>query len=208
MSEKSKVIIFDFDGVIVDSFKPLYEINRSAAEKIGKSLSEDAYSAFFSGNIHKKLKDFIGPDEEKNRLFTEHKYKIFSDIYNERTVKLFDFSAEMIRTLGDLAELTIVSSAPDVLIADVLKNAQLDGYFKNISGINKNGKRMVITERLDPKKDFYFVTDTAGDLSEVEGLELTSLGITWGFHDEKQLLEARPTYVVKDYKELMKLVAE
>lgn len=208
MFKKKKVVIFDFDGVVVDSFDHLYEINRLAALEVGKVLMEEDFRNFFVGNIHKEIGNFIGSDSQQNNLFTAYKYKIFPDFYNEQTVRLFDFSEEMIVSIAVLGELVIISSAPENLILNVLKSKNLDRYFANISGINRNGKRETVIKRLNNDQDTYFITDTVGDIVEVAGLDVVSFGVTWGFHGEKELLEVNPTYVVNDYKELIKLISE
>ncbi len=46
-----KVILFDFDGVVVDTFSFCYRIMNSR-----DSISEDVYRAKFEGNINDALK--------------------------------------------------------------------------------------------------------------------------------------------------------
>jgi len=206
--EKRRIVLMDFDGVIANSFGQLYEINRLAGIEVNKNLSKNDYLELFKGNIHQKIKEFVGEDDMVIKKFTEFKYKIFSEYYNEKQVSLFDFSVNMIKELANTAELVIISSAPGDSISRILKKNKIDSYFTGVVGINKDGKRASIAKYKDNNNKLYFVTDTVGDLAEVQGLNITSFGVTWGFHNEVDLLSMNPSFLINDYSELVKIVSE
>jgi beta-phosphoglucomutase-like phosphatase (HAD superfamily) len=47
--KNGKIVLFDFDGVIVDSFKPAFEVQKMI--RPGINFSEDDYRKFFEGNV-------------------------------------------------------------------------------------------------------------------------------------------------------------
>ena len=85
----TKNVIFDFDGVLADSFEALYTINKMAARKIGVSISAKEYRKLFFGKLHTQIKLFLNVDEVKFKEFSDHKYQIFSSYYNSDKVKLW-----------------------------------------------------------------------------------------------------------------------
>ena len=55
----NKLIIFDFDGVLADSFDSFFPLLRDAAKSVGFSLTKKQYRDFFLGNVHQGLRNFI-----------------------------------------------------------------------------------------------------------------------------------------------------
>lgn len=201
-----KLIIFDFDGVLSNSFSQTYTINKKAADSVSSHLTKKIFRSFFSGNIHKNIEIFLSYDKNKIDKFTTFKYQIFPKYYNSRKVKLFDFAVDFIRKIGKKADLCIVSSAPDEAIAHILKENQLNNFFKEIIGLNKKGKRVVLQKFADKKREYskvYFITDTEGDLIETEGTGITRVAVTWGYHKEKILRKQKPDYIARNAEELL-----
>lgn len=52
MAKAKKIVMFDFDGVLIDTLIPCYTINSEANE--GLELEE--YISFFDGNIHNSVR--------------------------------------------------------------------------------------------------------------------------------------------------------
>ena len=77
----SKVVIFDFDGVLADSFHVLYHLNAFALQRVGLSLTESGYRWMFTGNIHERLRLLIG-DKSKWQKCREIKERYFDDYYS------------------------------------------------------------------------------------------------------------------------------
>src|SRR3989344_7054853 len=75
-----KIIIFDFDGVIANSFGCYYPMIRDAMASVGIKLSEKDYRNFFLGNVHQGFKDLINNDEKYNK-FSEYRKKHYLDYY-------------------------------------------------------------------------------------------------------------------------------
>lgn len=200
----TKNVIFDFDGVLADSFETLYAINKIAARKIGVSISAKEYRKLFFGKLHTQIKLFLNVDEVKFKEFSDHKYQIFSSYYNSDKVKLFPFSPELVKKISLLANLFIISTAPKDVIIELLTRNQLLPYFKKIRGNDPRGKRDSLQDMTNQSDDVYFVSDTVGDILEAENLPITTIAVTWGFHSVENLATANPTYIVDSYQELLK----
>ena len=92
--KKNKVVIFDFDGVIVDSLMAAYTTWTEA----GATLSLDEYTARFNGNIN----DAYEPAQID--FFKEYEHKV-------KDLKIFPGIADAVRELENKYHLPIMSSS-------------------------------------------------------------------------------------------------
>lgn len=203
-----KAVIFDFDGVLADSFQILYRLNTFAFRGVGLSLNETDYRWLFTDNIHKKIKVLIA-DKEKRQKCLDIKKRHFGEYYGQ--VKLFPFSKTLVRLLARRFGLAIVSSAQGGFVKAILEKAGLDRYFTAILGSGAESKatelRIAMSKLSSAPKKTVFITDTAGDIRVGRRLGLETLAVSWGFHDAQRLRETKPAYVFNDHRDLLKYLS-
>ena len=135
-------IIFDFDGVLADSFNELYEMNKKAMELMGEKFTQENYRDLFLGNVHDQLNKKI-PQKKLKIQFDQFKNKNFSKYY--KGVQLFPHAKKIINALEPKASLSIVSSTPKRLIIRLLKKQGLEKQFKTIHGSKATSKKNELT---------------------------------------------------------------
>ncbi len=205
-----KVIIFDFDGVLADSFTVIYELNRVVAEGLGKSLSSEELRSCFETHINEGLARLyqFGP-EEKEKMVTA-KALLFSKYLTPENIKLFPFAKELIVEASKIGELYIVSTAPGESIRRVLERENLASYFKEIIGQNKLPKVTIFKTLLQDKKDdkIFFITDTTGDIKETQKTDIHFhiVAVTWGYHAKELLKSENPEYLVDRPEEITSIL--
>ena len=59
-----KVIVFDFDGVLADSFDYFYSLIRDGMKHVGFSFTKKQYRDLFIGNVHQGFRNFINNDQK------------------------------------------------------------------------------------------------------------------------------------------------
>ena len=181
---KKKVVIFDFDGVIVDSLMAAYNTWKEA----GATLTIDEYRAQFDGNInHADAPADIDFHEEYKRKIKD--LKIFSGI------------AEAVRELQGQYHLAIVSSSLNEFISKVLTDNNLDDQFTDIMGndvsTSKVEKFKMIFKKYDvTANDCVIITDTLGDMKEAAEVDMPSIGVSWGFQKEEVLRQGAAVEIV------------
>lgn len=196
----SKLIIFDFDGVLADSVEPLFEMNRVAAETIGKTLTKDQYLAGFEGHINEQLAIILDLTEEEKERFVSEKAILFPRYNNEENVRLFEFAEELVKMAASFGELWIISSSPQEAISKILNRYDLAKYFAVINGQNRQSKHLFLKAALADEKnsEVFFITDTVGDLKaakEAAGKDITTIAVAWGFHNPERLTAEGPNYL-------------
>lgn len=206
----NKVVIFDFDGVLADSFRSVYTINKLSAEFVSKKITEEDYNKMFIGKFHCNLYNFLDLNEEELKIFSQHKNKIYSNHYEQ--ADLFKFAPDLIKNLSKIAPLAIVSSAPEKEIRKMLfKYNLVDNFFMilgtNMEGKVKNIKKCVNSVNADDKHSF-FISDTVGDINDGKEAGVKTIAVTWGFHSGDILRKAMPEFVVSDYREIIEIINE
>ncbi|MBI1833419.1 MAG: HAD family hydrolase [Candidatus Andersenbacteria bacterium] len=195
-----KLVIFDFDGVIIDSFKTVFDITRLERP----TLTEQAYRKLFEGNIN-DVKN-LSPSSQKIDFF---------DIYSKKAASLLLIPGvvEQIKKISDYYDLTIVSSTTTPIIDNFLKQHDLRDYFKEILGndvaFSKVTKfKMLFKQYQILNTDAVYITDTLGDIREATQVNLPCIAVTWGFHDEDLLRSGSPARLINNPKELVPKVFE
>ena len=207
MKEKRKIILFDFDGVIADSFNIAFELNKIIDPKI---ITRKDFQDLFNGNINDWVKDTSYGEEEIKRINDEFFARYIPQM---KKVKMFSGMKEVIIELAKTYTLLIVSSTIISPIRDFLKRNNILSYFDNIVGSNfvdankTERMKMVFKKYRVVPKDCVFITDTLGDIREAASLGVQSVGVSWGFQKKENLLRGKPISIAKKPKDLLEIVS-
>jgi phosphoglycolate phosphatase len=203
---KKKFILFDFDGVIADSFRPAFEIQKM----ICPHLTKDIYRKRFEGNIN-DWREPINVHTEECRhdidFFTEY----IPRMKNE--VQIMPGMKEVVIELEKNYTLIVISSTITSPIQEFLEGHDLTNHFAQIMGndvhASKVEKMKMVFEKFGAEpKDCVFITDTLGDMREAEKMSVGTIGITWGFHTPETLLRGKPFRLVEKPNDLLTAVAD
>ncbi|MCX6738130.1 MAG: HAD hydrolase-like protein [Candidatus Parcubacteria bacterium] len=201
----NKIILFDFDGVIADSFDIAFEVQKI----VHPGLTPDGYRDFFNGNIN---------DWSKNLVKNEEAKKInqkFANIYIPRMkeVKIMEGIREAIIELEKSYKLVIISSSITSPIGDWLERNNIANYFDLIMGndihTSKIEKIKMIFEKYKAgPENCVFITDTIGDMKEAFKMGIKSIGVVWGFQDKEKLAKEKPFAIAEKPKDLVLVIKE
>lgn len=204
MEQKNKAIIFDFDGVIADTF----QFHREHLKKyLGVSFSVKEYQDWQRGNVFN-----LDNVDEKKKLVSEKLVEYFKLIEKDHfKVKSFVGINEVVKKLSENFLLFMVTSSSIVNINNFLVKENLASCFVEILGVefhkSKSFKFKYILENYNLKKEeVLFVTDTSGDIFEANEVGINSVAVTWGFHTREILAESSPKFYVKKPVEILKVV--
>lgn len=164
--------------------------------------------------------------EELEKLFINNIYenevflKIWNDnkeeigrMFNERTKPetFYPFAKRLIVDLSEKYNLFIVSGAPTKKLVNHLDLIESTSFFNEILGcdvsMSKVDRFKMIFERGFDKDDCLFITDSLGDIKEANEVELNTIGVVWGMHDELILQKGNPCFIAKDVNELEQYIS-
>lgn len=207
-NSKGRLLIFDFDGVLADSFDTFYPLMRDVMKHVGLSLTPDQYRNFFVDNVHQSIKNFIN-DENKYALAMEFRNSNYDRHCNEEShkAKLFPGAVEFLKEIGKNYILTIASSGREDNIKNLLEKNCVKNLFGLILANTATSKAGMIKETLNKfqaiPKETIMLTDTVGDIDIAKKCGLKTIAVTWGFHSAKILKSSKPNFIVNNFNELI-----
>lgn len=131
-----KTVIFDMDGVIVDTEPVHYYAYHKHFDQLGINVTDEIYATLTGNstkNVYQKLKDKFGLTEEVEAL-VQRKRSIFNDAFDEKEdLDLLEGVRKLIVGLYDNGvQLILASSASKVTISRVFNRFKLHQYFTHI----------------------------------------------------------------------------
>lgn len=198
-------IVFDFDGVVFDSFRAVFEVLRSMHSKYGLSeLREENFKDLFLGNVWETYEK-TGVGSDRIEAFKSDFRELFKK--KQQQIQLFDGMRECLQAFSNIFGMIIVSSNHAEAIREMLEQEGLLGYFSSILGSEAgDSKREKITAFLaahqSPDMQAFFVSDTSGDILDVAGLGIFSIAVSWGYHSAESLSASKPDKIVSSPREL------
>lgn len=195
-----KIILFDFDGVIVDSFETAFKVNRIVRFKLNHT--RDDFRKYFEGNLFERCSK-MDKDEKISAV-------LFSKFYIPKLLRLPAIKGivAVLRTLNKQYKLIIISSTISAPIREWLNKHNLMHYFTEIMGADVHKSKvekikMVFKKYKVGAEQCVFITDTLGDLLEAKEAKIKSFAVLYGFHDEKTLRKGNPIDLIKNPKDIL-----
>ena len=131
-----RIILFDFDGVIINEFDAHYEL----ARKQFRNLTKEEFRRLYEGNVHARMEELESRDTgfDMKTRYDEYKKGVVIDPGIKRIIK--DLSKDHI--------LGIVSSAKEGGIREFLKKNDLDEDFSFVYGYETSKSKEIKLERI------------------------------------------------------------
>lgn len=199
-------IIFDFDGVVVDSLKVWGDAFISACNHHGycRISTQEAFLDLFEGNFFEGAKK-AGIVEDKIPLIRKKLAEEYLE--NKQKINLFEGVKKMLEDIAKKHKVYIVSSNFSEIVQHFLDVHGI-GMIEEVLGgdmeRSKVKKIRAIKDKL-PDYELLYIGDTKGDMIEGKEAGVKTVAVTWGWHSEKRLKEGKPDYVIHTPKELAAL---
>lgn len=192
-----KVLLFDYDGTILDSLDVVWRGFVYAAKKEGiKEVSKVEFSLFYLNNVYDSFLK-AGVKKERLTIFVDEMGEIYKK--EEKTMKLFPNMKKIIKELAEKSDIYVISSNMTSSIEGSIKTHKLEGIKEVLGGdkgLSKVDKINKIKEKY-PESEIYYIGDTKGDMIEAEKAGIRSVAVTWGYHKKELLETAEPDYVLE-----------
>jgi phosphoglycolate phosphatase len=185
MSQQHKIVVFDLDGVLVNTS----EITGNYISEKYPTITRQIQQEILSGNFHdemKKIKLVHKPVEETKE---EQEARFTNFTVKKSKAPLFIGIYELLAKLkAEGYILTINTSAVERTCSPLLSNLDILKFFDFVATTevsrSKVEKFKIISERYSvPQNELLFVTDTLGDIREAQVAGVPTIAVTWGAHD-------------------------
>jgi phosphoglycolate phosphatase len=202
-----KLLLFDFDGVLVDSIDVYEKTVTDCLKQIGQPLTRgrEEFLELFEGNFYESLKQ-QGVNMDK---FVAASVDILSKV-NYTDMKPFDAIRPVLRELAKNHPMIVISSNDTPTIAETLRLYDFEGIFQEILGsdfmLSKKDKILYAAKKYNATiSDIYYIGDTTGDMKEGRQAGITTVGVTWGWHSKELMATSQPDYLFDKPEDLLKL---
>jgi len=193
-----KNIIFDFDGVIHDT----YDIALSINKNLDPTYTEEDLINHFKGNLREGKKKMINAS-----TFFEMQEKEFEKLIIDESIK-----KELLRLNKDYNFYIITSNSENTLKRYLDRN-NLSDLFIEVLGyethrLKAEKFKMLIKNSGLSKESCIFVTDTLGDIIEANQVEIKTIAVDFGFHSKEVLEEGKPFKIISDFSQIGSILEE
>lgn len=213
-----KLIIFDLDGTLLNTIADLAESTNYALNACGfPTHKTDNYNEFVGNGINRLFERAL-PEEARNEENITAIRNIFIPYYDQHNMDLSSPYPGIVETLMKIQEegilLAVASNkyqaATAKLVEHFFPNIQFAAVFGQRDGIAPKPDPTIIDDILNitqiEKNDVLYVGDSGVDMLTAFNSGIESVGVTWGFRPESELLKYDATHLVHQAKEILELV--
>jgi len=206
VADKPPLLLFDFDGVVADSFEVFFrEFSGTAADlRFEKLRDRETLLRLFDGNMIQSMIMMGFPVRKLKRLLAEFGPRIAAA---NAQVPPFAGMPELLRELAKTHPTYIITSNLTEAITGFLERHEITGI-RDVLGSDKESskvKKIKKVARLHRDLTPWYIGDTKGDMLEGAAARAITVAAAWGWHPEERLLEAKPMHVARTPEDLRRL---
>jgi len=210
-----KLVIFDWDGTLMDSVDRIVSSMQSAAMTVGLTVpSNDAVKQIIGLSIPEALKELFSgiTDESIEVMRLQYKYQ-YIDGDNTPT-PLFDHAINLLTQLKQKNKLLAVATGKGREgLNRVLHISETRDYFHTTrcagempSKPNPEMLHSILAELDVAPHEAIMIGDTSHDLKMAQNAGVDSVGVTYGVHSKQILEQYNPKAVVNSLADLQQLL--
>jgi phosphoglycolate phosphatase len=214
-----KLVIFDFDGTLVDSRKLIIESHRIIFGEFGFALpSEEQSLALIGMSLELVLRQLAGPEAPVATMAAAYRRILpllradaaFADVpFAGAADLLAEFAARRDVRLG------IATGHVSHAVVPALERFGWQGYFCTVQTADKAPSKphpgmifQALAEAGVSAANAIMIGDTAFDMEMARAGDVRGVAVSWGYHRSERLREAGASRIVDDMSELRECLLE
>jgi phosphoglycolate phosphatase-like HAD superfamily hydrolase len=204
------LVLFDYDGVIVDSFAPLLDLCVQAQLSLGRGRPPTAHDFQTIENLDfVSLAKLLGLPDEMCPQYAELVYTLQREAWS---VHAFPAIPDVFRALAKEHTLGVITASQGPAVADTLTDFGLDGAVKMVLG-GELGKSKAA--RIDQARSTYgtaaaetlMVGDAISDIRQGKLAGVGTVAVAWGFQNRDLLARETPDFLIDRPEQLLEVVS-
>ncbi|MET4695052.1 HAD family hydrolase [Endozoicomonas lisbonensis] len=199
-----KVVLFDMDGVIADSWQAFYPVFSEYLNKTGFNdlVSEAVLLEMFEGNFYQNLQTALHPCPVNQTNFLQLSLALTTAI---KSCSPFPGIKQALQQLNHHYPLYLITNNFNATASVFLEEHRLN-VFQEVLGLETHRDKTVKIARIQaqyPDHSVFFISDTLGDILEARQTEAVTIAISWGWHSRQTLLRGSPDTILDTPDELL-----
>jgi phosphoglycolate phosphatase len=207
-----KLLIFDFDGTLVDSLEIFIEATNRLARKYGYPPIATSQIPQIRALSSRALIQQIPVARWQLPFFLQSLRQEVSQLAAQ--LRLFDGIKESLSDLKNQGYcLGIVTSNAQATVENFLSTQELDPLFdfvhagRGLLGKARTLRRLVKRYRL-PTAEVIYIGDETRDIEAAQQAQLATIAVSWGFNSRVVLEQQQPDTIVDDPRALLSAVEQ
>ena len=207
-----KIIVFDFDGTIADTYHALVNLaNQLAKEFDYKPLERDELLKLKDLSSWEIIKQAGIPLFKIPFLFKRIQIELGKDI--DRVKPILGIESVLFKLKYQGYRLGIITSNTEKNVKIVLNNHHLGSLFDFIyAETTIFGKHRLINDVIRKRKinraDIIYVGDETRDVRSAQKSRISVVAVAWGFNSKQVLAKQQPDFLVEQPLQLIKAIEQ
>lgn len=206
--------IFDFDGTLADTSNCIIASFEATFKKFGRKKPSRKIIKYNTGLPLFKVLEKLGIEEEERDKYILYYRKQYSKLLNSKT-RLYPGIKKILKALKKKDKVIYVATSKG--IKGVSKNLKVLGINKYFDFVI--GEETVKNKKPHPETVFFslknsqiksqraiMIGDSSFDIQMGKAGGIKACAVTWGAHNRKTLLEAKPDFIVSKPSMLSKII--
>lgn len=202
-----KLLMFDFDGTLVDSKEIAFKSYNAIAPDFGlaKRKNSAEFSKFYNHNFYSSLVE-AGLPAEKVQKFNLKLRDTFVELGYD--AKYFPGIKKVIEKLSESNAIIIITSNITSTIQELIKKSGLSFMPEVLGGDIETSKvkKIALARAKYPNLEAIYIGDTLGDIIESRKAGVRMVAVTWGYHSLAVLKKGKPDFIARKPEDLLKII--
>ncbi|MDR1569085.1 MAG: dTMP kinase [Oscillospiraceae bacterium] len=211
-SPRYDTVLFDLDGTITDSGPGIAQSVRHVIDTFGLEPLDDAeLQKFFGPSLHESFSRHLRLEESDiERAITVYRDEFSSrGILNNRVYKGLPNLLTLLKSQG--ASIILATAKPTAYARRILVNFGLIGLFDSIVGVpldaRDHDKADIVRQALPARyRRAVLVGDRHYDVRAAKANNIDSIGVTYGYGSEQEIISAGADFIARDVPALTRLL--
>jgi phosphoglycolate phosphatase len=206
-----KILVFDFDGTIADSFSEFKKIVNKLAEKHSfRKVTDTDIAQLREYDTKRLLKELKIPLWKVPFIARDGRSELHKIIEFVKPITGMKEELKKLHKAG--VTLGILTSNSEKNVVTFLEKHDMELFDFIYTGSNIFGKDKIIKSMLREKKfatdDVLYVGDETRDIEAAKKAGIQVIAVSWGFISRKGLEKYKPDFLVDKPKELTELLVK
>ena len=206
-----RLVLFDFDGVVIDNSEGIFNCIRYAAGKLGlPAPEEDTLNAFVGPPLYESFIKYMGADHETALALVDAYRERYRPLGTKEARLYPDISAVLTALKAEGRTLAVCSGKPREFVMTIARHLGVfdlfsEYYCSSFSDTHVSKAEYIARAMADygvGKAETVMVGDTAGDIRAAKKAGVAGLGALYGFGRPGELEESGADLLAADAREL------